>query len=319
MFDLTKFHRNLPLIMRQKYVNRAMLAEILDVTEENVSNWESGKEAPSISMYPRIAEALSVPLSALFADDGNAVPSMIIPSYEPSDTAFEETFADHSSLSLRLEYPCHVTVACGGENVTKVSVRGSREFLEHFEIKSKGDTLQVVTRSVCGEIGNAENNRIEILVGQLSGESIETVHGGSGSVTVKVPYHRGRFTVNGSGCIIASDIDTMNATVNGSGSVQCAASVNAAIQVNGSGECRFDKHCGGAFTVGISGSGTVYCAGNAESIDVQISGSGTLHAQNLACTTGRFNLVGSGNIRVGSVERVLRRTVIGSGSLQICK
>ena len=71
--------QNLRALRTERRLSQEKLADMLFVTRNAVSNWESGTRIPDIIMLSRLASALNVPLETLLrGEETEAQPSLII-------------------------------------------------------------------------------------------------------------------------------------------------------------------------------------------------------------------------------------------------
>ena len=85
MINSEDFGRNLRTLRTERGLSQEKLADMMFVTRNAVSNWESGSRIPDITMLSRLASVLHVPLDMLIGD-GNEIeaqPSLIVVEDEP--------------------------------------------------------------------------------------------------------------------------------------------------------------------------------------------------------------------------------------------
>ena len=85
MITSEKFGQNLRALRNERKLSQEKLADMLFVTRNAVSNWESGSRIPDIIMLSRIASTLQVPLEMLLSGEETAEiqPSLIVVEDEP--------------------------------------------------------------------------------------------------------------------------------------------------------------------------------------------------------------------------------------------
>lgn len=86
------------------------------------------------------------------------------------------------------------------------------------------------------------------------------------------------------------------------------------VAVEGSGDIRADDVKAAAFHASIAGSGDVWAAGSADSVDASIAGSGDVDLKKLPCKTAKASISGSGNIDI-AVSDSLSASIAGSGDV----
>ena len=85
MINSEDFGRNLRTLRTERGLSQEKFADMMFVTRNAVSNWESGSRIPDITMLSRLASVLHVPLDMLIGD-GNEIevqPCLIIVEDEP--------------------------------------------------------------------------------------------------------------------------------------------------------------------------------------------------------------------------------------------
>jgi hypothetical protein len=86
--------------------------------------------------------------------------------------------------------------------------------------------------------------------------------------------------------------------------------------IEGSGEAKITGVQSGAFEASISGSGDLFCAGVANSVELSIAGSGDMDLAALSAKRAKASVSGSGDIRLRASES-LDASIDGSGDI-IC-
>lgn len=85
MINSEDFGRNLRTLRTERGLSQEKLADMMFVTRNAVSNWESGSRIPDITMLSRLASVLHVPLDMLvgYGNEIEAQPSLIVVEDEP--------------------------------------------------------------------------------------------------------------------------------------------------------------------------------------------------------------------------------------------
>ena len=80
MINAEDFGRNLRALRIESGLSQEKLADLMFVTRNAVSNWESGTRFPDITMLSRLAAVLHVPLDALIGtgEGGETQPGIIV-------------------------------------------------------------------------------------------------------------------------------------------------------------------------------------------------------------------------------------------------
>jgi len=105
-------------------------------------------------------------------------------------------------------------------------------------------------------------------------------------------------------------------TVNGSGDVRSTVSADTLrIEIEGSGDVEVTGIASTDVRVEVSGSGDVELSGTAESLTVELEGSGEIDASGLVVRDAVVEVTGSGDVDVHATE-TLRAEVSGSGDIR---
>jgi len=174
-------------------------------------------------------------------------------------------------------------IVIAGVGTARVTQTGA----ESVVVEAEENLVPLITTTV-------ENGRLRI--GLKSGVSISPTRPIVYTITVAKLESA---DISGSGAIEAGDIKADRFTARISGSGNLAIGHVAATQ----------------FTCEVSGSGNVRVAGQADDVDLGISGSGSIRAADLQCRAADVTISGSGSAAVHTTER-LTGSISGSGSLQ---
>ena len=103
----------------------------------------------------------------------------------------------------------------------------------------------------------------------------------------------------------------------GSGSVQATGlrGDQLALKIGGSGSAALDGLAVTGLTVDVAGSGSITASGTADSQHINIAGSGSYRAPDLASQSAQITVAGSGNTVVNAA-RALSVSITGNGSVQ---
>jgi hypothetical protein len=106
-------------------------------------------------------------------------------------------------------------------------------------------------------------------------------------------------------------------TISGAGTLQSGAvqAERLRLRINGSGEMNLAALSGGELDISIAGSGKVQVGGSVQRQEIDISGSGDILAEDLACQEASVRISGSGSARLRVDQRL---TVNISGSGDVC-
>lgn len=140
-----------------------------------------------------------------------------------------------------------------------------------------------------------------------------TITANSSAISEVIAGGEARFNAN-------SPIESDNLTIKFSGSG--FANMPELVRVNslrtdisGSGKIDAANLCVGEFKGNISGSGTLILGGEADQVDLSISGSGTVRAFELQSKTLGCSISGSGDIQMSVSEKIKAR-ISGSGKIR---
>jgi hypothetical protein len=150
----------------------------------------------------------------------------------------------------------------------------------------------------------AEDNLLPFLTSEVSGGVLVLDTTREVDPTEDIVYH-----------LTTTDVERLQ--VSGSGQIDApvVGGDAVAIGVSGSGEVRVDDATANDIRVDISGSGFVEIAGDADNLDVTISGSGSLDAEALTVMTAEVTIPGSGDVVIDVVDH-LDVVVSGSGTVE---
>ena len=90
---------NIARIRKARGLRQGDLADIVGVTQPHISRLESGDEGPPLSLFRSIAEALDVPLSALFSDTRSEAEQALIDAFKSLPEARREGWLEMARLA----------------------------------------------------------------------------------------------------------------------------------------------------------------------------------------------------------------------------
>ena len=187
-----------------------------------------------------------------------------------------------------------------GEIVTETR---SVEGFDEIDLRGTGEVRITVDGTESRTI-EAEDNIIDRLTSDVSGSTLILSADRPIAPTEDIIYtvtmqSLEGIEISGSGAVEVSEFSTEDFSVDVSGSGAASVSdVNA--------ETVFAR---------ISGSGAVTISGDADELDLSISGSGSFDGDRLAVDTGDVDISGSGNATV-NVSEILDVSVSGSGNVE---
>ncbi|QIR85029.1 helix-turn-helix transcriptional regulator [Paracoccus sp. AK26] len=104
LFDRTSlkkhyhFMNNIAQIRKVRGLRQNDLAEMVGVTQPHISRIEKGDEGPPLSLFRTIADALNVPLAALFSDERAEAEQMLIDAFRTLPSGRREGWLEMARL-----------------------------------------------------------------------------------------------------------------------------------------------------------------------------------------------------------------------------
>ena len=310
--------RNITTYRNRKGYTQAEFANILGVTPQAVSKWETGAGTPDINTLPRIAKALGVPIDQLFEEKiilSNAEFQEYFAQTENNYDASEEAVTGTDSTDDYVHDSTDDSTDDSTEDSTESDYTQYTDRLEFTEaihslelgLQSKDDFK--VVRSLDNKsylsIDGKSNDKRSVLLSLRDG--VLSIHRknavGLGSmISNKLSYR----------LELAADVlDSLSCGLAGSGTVFSEIkSLNTDINFAGSGNVQVVDS--GDTKISISGSGDVK-TGAVNDFDIKIAGSGNVELLS-ATGNGNVKITGSGAVHLGeSHMHDLSLTVSGSG------
>lgn len=204
------------------------------------------------------------------------------PEVRPLDAAIKKIDSD-SSFNIKIQYGSTPKLVLSGDNVQ----------FERIKIEQQGDTLSISHRSISW-LSPAKIN-IDITMPQLqevkfhgsgsgivegfSGDQFKLGLHSSGSVVLDVQYQNPTLELRGSGSLTGSlhDMKTLQHTQSGSGSANLNGKAESVeLKLSGSGSLEATKLIASSLNAKVSGSGSIKAFAK-DSAEVATSGSGSAH------------------------------------------
>ena len=140
LYNLNEFCNIISQLRRRKGWTQAELAERLDISPQSVSKWECGIGFPDVTLFPVIAEILSVPIGVLFgekieAKEGINMENRPDNQYGQCKKEYMEEFEKCRAISVRCGNVCRVEVISGISEKGHVHVVGDPVFLHYFSLE----------------------------------------------------------------------------------------------------------------------------------------------------------------------------------------
>ena len=170
MYDLNSFCNIIASLRKAKGWTQSCLAEKLGVSPQSVSKWECGVGYPDVTMFPIIAETLSVPIGVLFGDLSNCIPEEM--TNTPGKVTREVAIC--KKILVYLGNTCRIQVIDGKHSTAKVVAEGDPTFLRFFDVEAERETLSVNIKNPNGSLttwesydrgGYTEENTVKIYTG----------------------------------------------------------------------------------------------------------------------------------------------------------
>jgi len=153
MYDLNAFCNIIASLRKAKGWTQSCLAEKLGVSPQSVSKWECGIGYPDVTMFPVIAETLSVPIGVLFGDLYDGIPE----GMNNTDGKISRQVPVCKNILVYLGNICRIEVIEGKHTTAKVVAEGDPVFLRYFDVEAERDTLSVNIKNPCGSLTTWES------------------------------------------------------------------------------------------------------------------------------------------------------------------
>lgn len=153
MYDLNDFCNIVSLLRREKGWTQAEFADRLGISPQSISKWECGVGFPDVTLFPVIAETLSVPIGVLFGEQIETEERMDMQNKQNSqnkqndqferisidqrEAGYTEEFEVCDTISVRCGNVCRIEVIAGVDESGKGHVRvvGDPIFLRYFAME----------------------------------------------------------------------------------------------------------------------------------------------------------------------------------------
>lgn len=165
-YHLNEFCNIIASLRKKKSLTQGMLAEQLGISPQSISKWECGIGYPDITLFPSIAETLSVPIGVLFGEKRKEECIM-----EPHE--FITDFSVCKNIRISLGNVCRIKFTEGCKQ-NQIKAVGDSTFLRYFGIEQENDTLFVNIKNPSGSEtswkpydrnGYEDENFVQIYIG----------------------------------------------------------------------------------------------------------------------------------------------------------
>lgn len=123
MYDLYNFCNIVSLLRREKGWTQAEFADRLGISPQSISKWECGVGFPDVTLFPAIAETLSVPIGVLFGEQIETEERMDMEnSQNKQSNQFEIISTDQHESGYTAEFDVCDTISVRCGNVCRIEV-----------------------------------------------------------------------------------------------------------------------------------------------------------------------------------------------------
>ena len=143
MYQLDGFCNIAAELRKEKGWTQTALAEKLGISAQSVSKWECGIGYPDVTMFPVIAEVLSVPIGVLFGEKREE--KNMSPKYK-----YGKEFAVCKNITVYFGNICRVEYIKNKEGICKVEAEGDPVFIKYFDAEQTDDQLLVQIKNPSG-------------------------------------------------------------------------------------------------------------------------------------------------------------------------
>ena len=143
MYQLDGFCNIVAELRKEKGWTQTALAEKLGISAQSVSKWECGIGYPDVTMFPVIAEVLSVPIGVLFGEKREE--KTMSPKYK-----YSKEFAVCKNITVYFGNICRVEYIENKEGICKVEAEGDPVFIKYFDAEQTDDQLLVQIKNPSG-------------------------------------------------------------------------------------------------------------------------------------------------------------------------
>ena len=148
MYDLNNFCNVVTELRREKGWSQAAFADKLGISPQSISKWECGIGFPDVTMFPVIAEALSVPIGVLFGEKTEEEDTIM--EKQITLTEYQEEFEVCHETKVALGNLCRVEVIDGEREKALVRAVGDPTFMRYFSVEREHDRLYVSIKNPSG-------------------------------------------------------------------------------------------------------------------------------------------------------------------------
>lgn len=173
MYHLNRFCNIIASLRKQKGWTQTLFSEKLGISPQSISKWECGIGYPDVTLFPVIAELLSVPIGVLFGEEKQIEEENRM-NEQQTQSAYSGEFEVSKQIKVFLGNTCRVEFIEGQAEHCKVKAAGDPVFLRYFDVEQEGSTLLIHVKNPCGSAtlweaydrqGYTGENLVEIYTG----------------------------------------------------------------------------------------------------------------------------------------------------------
>ncbi len=143
MYKLNEFCNIMTALRKEKGWTQTTLAEKLGISAQSVSKWECGVGYPDVTMFPVIADILSVPIGVLFGEKREE--KVMNQKYK-----YSRKFEACKNITVYLGNICRVEYVESKEDVCKIEAEGDPVFIGYLDAERTGEQLLVQIKNPSG-------------------------------------------------------------------------------------------------------------------------------------------------------------------------
>lgn len=143
MYQQENLARNIRYYRKKRGLAQRELAEMLFVTAQNVSKWETGKSAPDLDNLCKLAEVLDVSTDRLLGSGGEARRDRLLIAIDGGGTKTEFVLYTETGTVLR-------RLVLGGSNPNTVGIEGAKTVLQSGLEQLMTDNICAVYAGIAG-------------------------------------------------------------------------------------------------------------------------------------------------------------------------
>lgn len=147
MYNLNNFCNVITHGRRAKQWSQSHLAKVLGVSPQSVSKWECGVGFPDVTLFPKIAEALDLPIGALFGEESDV---KFAQRNEAGSNEYIAEFEKCHNIDVRLGNTCRVEFIDTEDEFCRVVAKGDPVFIRYFDVEPEDDRLLINIKNPLG-------------------------------------------------------------------------------------------------------------------------------------------------------------------------